>query len=100
MSTRKRGAAGAPGSYFSGFAASVLASPRWAGAVLIARRSPVLGERGLAVSHQQILVSRLRSEHVVHFLEPSELGFQVPNALLEATHFRYQTVIGTADVAE
>jgi len=36
---------------------------------------------------------------VVLFLEPSELGFQVANALLQATHFGDHTRVGTADVA-
>jgi hypothetical protein len=58
------------------------------------------GERGLAVPDQQVLVSYLRSERVVLFLEPHKLGFQVPNTLLEAAHLGYHAGIGTADVAE
>jgi hypothetical protein len=45
-------------------------------------------------------VSSLGSKHVVLVLEPSELGFQVPNTLLEAAHLGYHAGIGTADVAE
>jgi hypothetical protein len=58
------------------------------------------GERGFAVPSQQILVCHLGSEHVVLLLEPSELGFQIPNTLLEATHLGCDARIGTADVAE
>jgi hypothetical protein len=58
------------------------------------------GERWLAIPYQHVLVRNLRRERVVLFLEPSELGFQVPNTLLEATHLGYHAGIGTADVAE
>jgi hypothetical protein len=58
------------------------------------------GERWLPVPNQHVLVRNLRRKRVVLFLEPSELGFQVPNTLLEAAHLGYHAGIGTADVAE
>jgi len=57
------------------------------------------GERGLAVRDQHVLVGSLYRERVVLFLEPDKLGFQVANALLQATHFGDHARIGTADVA-
>lgn len=41
-----------------------------------------------------------RSKRVVLFLEPHKLGFQIPYALLKATHFRDHPRVWTADVAE
>ena len=41
-----------------------------------------------------------RCKRVVLVLEPGKLGFQIANALLEATHFRDHTRVGTADVAK
>ncbi len=58
------------------------------------------GEHWFPVPDQHVLVRNLRRERVVLFLEPSELGFQVPNTLLEAAHLGYHAGIGTADVAE
>jgi hypothetical protein len=59
------------------------------------------GERGLAVQYEHVLVmSQIRGKRVVLFLEPHKLGFQVANTLLETAHFRDDTRIGTADVAE
>jgi hypothetical protein len=46
------------------------------------------GKRGLTVENEHDLVMRqARGERVVLFLEPDKLGFQVANALLQATHF-------------
>jgi hypothetical protein len=42
----------------------------------------------------------LRSKGFLFFLKPVKLGFQVPNALLEATHLADHAQIGPADVAE
>jgi len=41
-----------------------------------------------------------RSQRVVLLLKPDKLGFQIPYALLEATHFGDHARIWTADVAE
>jgi hypothetical protein len=41
-----------------------------------------------------------RSKDIVLVLEPSKLGLQVANALLETAHFGDHTRVGTADVAE
>jgi len=59
-----------------------------------------LGERGLAIPGQHVLVGSFQGERVVEFLEPSQLGFQITNALLEAAHLGYHAGIGTANVAE
>jgi hypothetical protein len=59
-----------------------------------------LGERGLAIPGQHVLVGSFQGERVVEFLEPSQLGFQVTNTLLEAAHLGYHAGIGTANVAE
>jgi hypothetical protein len=45
-------------------------------------------------------VRSFQRERVVLFLEPSQLGFQITNALLEAAHLGYHAGIGTANVAE
>jgi hypothetical protein len=59
------------------------------------------GERGLAVQNQHvILVTDTSSKHVVLFLEPGKLGFQVTNALLQAAHLGDHAGIRTTDVAE
>lgn len=41
-----------------------------------------------------------RREHIVLFLQPGELSFQVTNPPLEAAHFGYYAGIKPADVAE
>jgi hypothetical protein len=98
MCAHERGAPLAPLVRTVHYAASILTSPRKAGRY--GRSSPALsGERGLAVPSQQVLVSCL-CEHVVLFLEPRKLGFQVPNTLLEAAHLGHHAGIGTTDVAE
>jgi hypothetical protein len=51
------------------------------------------------VRYEQFLAG-LRSERVVLLLEPNELGFEITYSLLEATHLRDHTGIGSADVAE
>jgi hypothetical protein len=59
------------------------------------------GKRGLAVENEHVLVVRQpRSKRIVLVLEPSKLGFQVANTLLETTHFGDHTRVWTADVAE
>jgi hypothetical protein len=58
------------------------------------------GERGFAVRDQHVCVGSLNREGFVLFLEPDELGFQVPYSLLEAAHLANHTRVWTADVAE
>jgi hypothetical protein len=43
------------------------------------------GERGLADRDQQVM-PYLSGKHVILFLEPRQLGFQVTYSLLEAAH--------------
>jgi hypothetical protein len=59
------------------------------------------GKRGLAIENEYVLVMReSRSKDIVLVLEPSKLGLQVADALLETAHFGDHTRVGTADVAE
>ena len=82
--TTNRGAtAGAPDSSLSFF--------------LAGQRS---GERWFAIRDQHVRVGSLYRERVVLFLEPDELGFQVPYSLLEAAHLGNHAGVGTADVAK
>jgi hypothetical protein len=62
--------------------------------------SPRSGERGFAVRDQHVRVGSLYRERFVLFLEPDELGFQVPYSLLEAAHLGNHAGVGTANVAE
>jgi hypothetical protein len=58
------------------------------------------GKRRLTIENEHVFVMRQAcGESVVLSLEPGKLGFQVANALLQATHFGDHARIGTADVA-
>jgi hypothetical protein len=57
-----------------------------------------LGKRGHTNRDQQVM-AYFRSEHVVLFLKPDKLSFQVTYTLLKATHLRDHARIRPADVA-
>ena len=42
----------------------------------------------------------LRGKHIVDFVQPGKLGFEVTYTLLEATHLRDQTRVRPADMAQ
>jgi len=59
------------------------------------------GKRRLTIQNQHVILMLDPSgKHVVLFLKPHKLGFQVANALLETAHLGDHARIWTADVAE
>jgi|GEM_PF-6876128 len=58
------------------------------------------GQHRLPILQEQSVLGCFRSQGIVLLLETTELCLKVPDALLQTTHLRYHTRVGTADVAE